>query len=553
MPRAVVQFDVPIRYWPTASLPILMFTESLHALRTYLHGNGAVLLPEMELLLFATGTLVMDSRVRDKHKYWNPTLALAGTVFSGLTLWMLRVRTMQSGDLSGFHQTMIVDSYFLFFATLLLAATALVVLLSANTLTIPAASRGRYYALLLFACVGMMLMVSAVDLLVIFLALEIAAISFYFLVAIPGSSKQAHPAAIKFLLSSAFASSLMAYGFSLLYGLSAATNVGQIASALARRHSVAKVIALSHQPGAHGAQMYQLLQSRLPEAVHWHPFMLETLPLAAFVLIVVGLIFRISAAPFHRAPQKPHSGIPVTVLTYFCGAFTIATIALLLRFLLTVFADSQNFWSYIMAVLAPALIAGGILASFLQTNLERILVCSSLAQAGYLLLGLISADDQALTAMVYYLFTYLFILTGIFAVLIVLRHKHSTVEDLSDLHGLRQRSPVTALLLIVFVVSLAGFPPTAGFFGRYFIFRSLLESGHRALAWFDALSALPLACSYLRVAVYAWRNTTSQTEATPVSSGVPEALVLGVCLFVSVAAGLYSDPFTRMARYAFGQ
>jgi NADH-quinone oxidoreductase subunit N len=172
---------------------------------------------------------------------------------------------------------------------------------------------------------------------------------------------------------------------------------------------------------------------------------------------------------------------------------------------------------------------------------------------GYVLLGVVAANEAAATAMTYYLFTYLFIVTGVFGVLLALRGNNTSGGVLNDLSGLRRRSPVTALLLVIFALSLAGTPATAGFLGRYFIFHSLLDAGHRYIAWFVALSSLPLAYPYLRIAVYAWRGKKSETEGAAVSFGVLEAIVLGICVFVSLAAGLYSEPFTRMARYAFGQ
>jgi NADH-quinone oxidoreductase subunit N len=527
----------------------------LNALRTYMHGDGSVLLPEMQLFLFAAGILVMDSWATNKQRYWNPALAVAGIIFSALTLWMLRARITEAGELTGFHVTAIVDSYFLFFTALFLAATALVILLSINDAAISGARQGRHYALLLFACMGMMLMVSGIDLLVIFLGLEVLSISAYFLAATPGLSKCSSPAAVKFLISSALGSAMVAYGFSLLYGLTGASNIGQIASALARRGNVAKVIALSHEAGLHGSQMYQLLQSRLPEAVHWHPFMLEALPIAAFGLVAIGLILKIAALSFPLSSENARSGIPVSAALFLSGAFAVAVIALAMRLLLTIFADSQSRWWYILAASAIALIVSGIVASLRQTNLERILANASIAQIGFLLLGLVSANEPALTAMTYYLFTYLFIVSGAFATLVAARYKGAAAEDLSDLGGLPRHSPLIALLLIIFVLALAGVPPTAGFFGRYFIVRSLIETAHPVLAWFAAISALPLAYSYLRMAVYAWRSSESQTkpETSPPSFGMPEAIVLGVCVFVTLAAGLYSEPFTRMARYAFGQ
>jgi NADH-quinone oxidoreductase subunit N len=546
-----------------------MLNHILSAFRTYMHGDGAVLLPEMQLFLFAIGTLAMDSWAantsNEKHdsnpvfqqKYWNPVIALAGIAFSALTLWMLRARIMQSGDLAGFHLTLVVDSYFVFFSALFLTATALVILHSVNCLTISAVRQGRYFALLLFACMSMMLMSSAVDLVVIFLAMEAAAIGAYFLAATPGVSNRTPSAAVRFLVASGLGSALVVYGFSLLYGLSGDTNISQVARALGGRHNVAKVIALSRQSGPQGLQMLQLLQSRLPEAVHWHAFTLEALPIAAFLLVSVGMLLKFAVPPFQaefdHANGETDFGIPSVVILYLSGTYAIAAVALLLRLLFTIFADSQNTWWYIIAGLAIAGISYGVLASLRQTNLEQIIVYLGIAQMSYVLLGVVAANEGAATAMTYYLFTYMFIVTGMFGVLIAVRGKHTSAGVLNDLSGLRQRSPVTALLLIVFVLSLAGTPPTAGFFGRYFIFHSLLETGHRYIAWFVALSSLPLAYSYLRIAVYAWRGNKSGTESAAVVFGVPEAIVLGICVFVSLAAGLYSEPFTRMARYAFGQ
>ena len=207
-----------------------MITSTLNALRTYMRGDGAVLLPEIELVLFAVGILVMDSWATQKERYWSSALALAGVVFSGLTLWMLRARILLNGDLSGFHETVIIDSYFLFFATLLLAATLLVILLSVHAPVAAVVRRAKFCALLLYSCAGLMLMISAVDLLVMFFALEIAAVSSHFLAATLGSSAKPHSSAVKFLLNSFLGSAILAYGFSILYGLSASTNIAKVGS-----------------------------------------------------------------------------------------------------------------------------------------------------------------------------------------------------------------------------------------------------------------------------------------------------------------------------------
>jgi NADH-quinone oxidoreductase subunit N len=303
--------------------------------------------------------------------------------------------------------------------------------------------------------------------------------------------------------------------------------------------------------------MLQLLQSRLPEAVHWHAFALEALPIAAFTLVSVGMILKFAVPPFqpefNRVNAETDFRIPSPVILYLSGTYAVVAVALLLRSLFTIFADSQNIWWYIIAALAIGGISYGVLASLRQTKLERIIVYLSIANMGYVLLGVVAANEAAATAMTYYLFTYLFIMTGVFGVLIALLGQNRSAGVLNDLSGLRQRSPVTAVLLTIFVLSLAGAPPTAGFLGRYFIFRALLETGHRYIAWFVTLASLPVAYSSLRIAVYAWRGNKSESESAVVAFGIPEAVVLGICVFVSLAAGLYSEPFTRMARYAFGQ
>ena len=531
-----------------------MLTHALDAIRNFMHADGAAFLPELELLLFALGILAMDFWIRQKEKYWSSTLALAGVVFSGLTLGMLHARIAAGAEFTAVHDTIIVDTYFLFFSAVVLAASAMVILLSINEGAISLRHKARYYALLLFASAAMMFAVSAVDLLVMFLALEIAALSCFFLAALRGVSRRPEALSVKFMLGSLFGSAILAYGFSLLYGLSAATNIGKVASALARRHNISKVIAVSHQPGAQGAQMYQLLQSRLPEALHWHPFMLETLPIAAFLLVLLGLLAKIKAASIHHVAENCDAAAPVTPVLFLSGAFVVATLASLLRLTLTVFADAHDIWWPVVAAIAVALIASGVVASLRHKCFARILAYGSLAQIGYMFLALISGDETALTALAYYLFTYLFMVSGAFAVLLATRHQSAVGEQLSSLSGLGGRNPVAAVLLIIFVIALAGFPPTAGFFARYSLFQSLLRSGHRYVAWIAAGSALLLAWSYLRIAFQAWRRSPDPNSQIVVGSlGVPEAIVIGVCAFVSLAAGLYSEPFLRMARYAFGQ
>src|SRR5258708_14361930 len=207
----------------------------INAILSYLRGDGAVILPEIELVLFGLGILVIDFWIEQKEKYWNAGLALAGTIFSSFTLWKLRGAIAAKGELAGFHDSVLVDPFFLFFATLFLAATALVILLSVKYLEVEKEQEGEYYALLLFACVGMMFMASGIDLIVMFLGLETMALSFYVLTGFLRREKRSTEAALKYLTLGAFSAGFLAYGFSLLYGLTVSTPVCHIGTTAHRR------------------------------------------------------------------------------------------------------------------------------------------------------------------------------------------------------------------------------------------------------------------------------------------------------------------------------
>jgi NADH-quinone oxidoreductase subunit N len=501
----------------------------INSILGYLQGDGATILPEIELVLFGLGILVIDFWIEEKEKYLNAGMALAGTLFSAFTLWRLRGLAAARGEFGGFHQSVIVDPFFLFFATLFLAATALVILLSVKYLEIEREQEGEYYALLLLSCVGMMFMASGTDLIVLFLGLETMALSFYVLTGFLRREKRSNEAALKYVLLGAFSSGILAYGFSLLYGLSAfsqshmrpSTNIGQIGAALYDR------LRLSVGSGS-------------PD---W-------LAILAFVTILAGLFFKIGAVPFHQWAPDVYEGAPTPIAAYVSVASKTASFALLLR-LIFVFGSTHVAWMYLIAGVAVASLTWGNLAALTQTNVKRLLAYSSISHVGYILLGLVAGNRTALTGIAYYLLSYVFMTAGAFAVIIVLRQKGIIGEELEDLNGLYQRSPAAALLLLIFMLSLAGIPPTAGFMGKYFIFLSLIESHHPVLAVFAVLYIVPALYYYFRIVVHAWLKQPGEAPRPTMTSA--QAVALAVTVFVTLAAGLYPEPFTRLAQYAFGQ
>jgi NADH-quinone oxidoreductase subunit N len=542
-----------------------MITQLINAILNYLRGDGATILPEMELTLFGLGILLIGfSSEESEQNNWlwrvifkdfYAKAAFLGTLFSALTLWRLRGQVAMGGDLVGFHETVVVDNFFLFFAALFLAATALVILLSVKYLEIEKEEEGEYYALLLFACVGMMLMASGFDLIVLFLGLETMALSFYVLTGFLRRDKRSNEAALKYVLLGAFSSGILAYGFSILYGMSGTTNLRFLSYAFDPSSPLAQAIQLSCQPGPNAELMRQRFASQYPAALHLDPSMLlHQMPLfaaAAFVLVVVGLFFKVAAVPFHQWAPDVYEGAPTPVTTYVSVASKTASFALLLRLFLTVFAASHATWLYLIAGVAVATLTWGNLAALTQTNVKRLLAYSSISHVGYILLGLVAGNNTALVGIGYYLFAYIFMTIGAFAVVIVLRQKGLIGDELEDLNGLYQRSPASALLLLVFMISLAGIPPTAGFMGKYFIFLSLIETKHTVLAVFAVLYIVPALYYYFRIIVHAWLKQPGDAPRVLMSNA--QAVALGVAVFVTLAAGLYPEPFTRLAHYAFGQ
>jgi NADH-quinone oxidoreductase subunit N len=526
----------------------------IRAIQSYLQGEGAVILPEIELLLFGLGILIIDFWIEQKDKYLNAGLALVGTLFSALTLWKLRGAIAARGDLVGFRESVLIDPFFLFFAMLFLAATALVILLSVKYLEMEKEQEGEYYALLLFACIGMMFMASGVDLIVMFLGLETMALSFYVLTGFLRREKRSNEAALKYVLLGAFSSGILAYGFSLLYGLTGTTNIPNIRALFDPRSGLARVIFFSHQPGGVGEQARQILTERYPAALQMDASLLHQLPfflVAAFVLVAVGLFFKIAAVPFHQWAPDVYEGAPTPVTAYVSVASKTASFALLLRLFTTVFGPSHQTWTYLIAGIAVASLTWGNLAALTQNNVKRLLAYSSISHVGYILLGLVAWNQTAFTGIAFYLLSYVFMTAGAFAVIIVLRQKGLIGEELDDLNGLYHRSPAAAVLLLIFMLSLAGIPPTAGFMGKYFIFLSLIETHHPVLAVFAVLYIVPALYYYFRIVVHAWLKQPGEAPRPSMTSA--QAVALAVAVFVTLAAGLYPEPFTRLAQYAFGQ
>lgn len=509
----------------------------LKAFQTFMQENGGgLLLPEMMLVLFAMGILLTDYLLEARDKYFNALMAMLGVGFSGVCLWNLR-GVAERGAI-GFSSSLLVDPFFLFFGIIFLIATAVVIVLSVRYLQLEDENHGEYYALMLFATVGMMFMASGYDLVVQFLGLETMAISFYVLAGFLRRDKRSNEGAVKYLLLGAFSSAILAYGFSILYGIGAMANLSSVGEPLPARTNL-DVLAVAVQ---------RRMESALAAG---HPDLLVLLALAT---VAAGLFFKVAAVPFHQWAPDVYEGAPTPITAYISVASKTASFALLLRLLLTVFWPVRVDWEMLIAGVAIASLTIGNLAAITQTNVKRMLAYSSISHVGYILLGIVAAASSPVGFLVgmkgvaFYLFVYGFMTMGAFAVLIVLQRQGIIGDELNDLNGLYRRSPLSALVLLVFMLSLAGIPPLAGFMGKYLILQSLLDTGHVKLALFGALYIVPALYYYFQVVKHAYLKEPGNAPLPIITIG--QRLAFAVLCFVTVVAGVYPEPFMRLATYS---
>src|ERR1700733_3101820 len=351
------------------------------------------------LIFFGLAILLSDFLLTKPQKAWNALTAMLGVVFSGGSLYMLRAYAAPPyGPTPGFYNSLVVDPFFIFFGFLFLASTALVILISVRYMEIEDEQHGEYYALMLFATVGMMFLACGNDLVVLFLALETMALSFYVLTGFLRRERRSNEAAMKYLLMGAFSSGILAYGFSILYGIAGSTHLDVISIRLAERHQML--------PGG------------------------DILIFLAIATVAAGVFFKIAAVPFHQWAPDVYEGAPTSITAYVSVASKAASFALLLRLFLTVFWPVRVDWVMLMATVAVLSMTIGTLAAITQNNVKRLLAYSSITQVGDILRGFVasvnpdgSLNPRGLQAMAFYLLVYAFFNTGAFAVVMVLRHK----------------------------------------------------------------------------------------------------------------------------------
>jgi NADH-quinone oxidoreductase subunit N len=479
----------------------------------YTANDHFVLLPAIMLALFGCAILLFEFLIGPgaKQRRWLIALGFVGLAFTGRALWMQQAAVNSGTQLAAFKGSLTVDGFSLLFNWIFLITSAIVLLISYKYLEIENENHGEYYGLVLLAQCGMFFLACGNDLVTIFIGLELMALCFYIMVGFLRNERRSNEAALKYLLLGAFSSGFLAFGFSLLYGLSGSTNLRDIAAALAQR----------------GAS--------------------DPLTFLALATTSVGVLFKVSAAPFHMWAPDAYEGAPTTVTAYLSVGSKAASFALLVRIFLGPFGDLRPMWQpLLIAVVLVSLLVGN-LAALSQTNIKRLLAYSGISHAGYMLLGLVAGNQTGLQGIAVYILVYTFMNLGALLVIVAMRRGDILGEDVDDLTGLMHRHPVYAIFMTIFLLSLAGMPPTAGFLGKWYIFLALIETGHYVLAVIAAAYVAVAIYYYFRIVRSMFAHEAVPAVAKPLASSFGVRLALGITGALTLVIGIYPEPFLRFA------
>jgi NADH-quinone oxidoreductase subunit N len=412
-----------------------------------------------------------------------------------------------------------IDGFSTFFKLLFLGAAALTVLMSPAYLRVECARPGEYYFLVLCATLGMMILAAAIDLITIFIGLETMALSFYVLAGFLRPSRRSNEAAVKYFVLGAFSLGLLLYGMSLLYGLTGTTHLRSISTALASQG---------------GGPMLLL----------------------AVTLLIAGVGFKIAAVPFHMWAPDVYEGAPTPITGFLSVGSKAASFAMLLRIFieglpafrvegLGVLFGEPFGWRAFFYVLAILTMTVGNVAALTQGNTKRMLAYSSIAHAGYVLIGVVAGPPRGVEAALVYLMVYAFMQLGAFAVIAMLRRRDVIGDELKDLTGLSATHPGAAIAMLIFMLSLGGIPPTAGFMGKLWIFAAAIDAGYIGLAVIGVLNSALSLYYYVRIVVFMWIREAEGAPALPLTPALAAALVVSVA--GTVLFGLYPGPLFDLA------
>lgn len=463
------------------------------------------ILPEVILTLTGAAVMVFDASMPGQwpRRPLGWVAAIGTTIALWASLWQLSLPDGTAYFAA--YPTVETSAFTVFFHVLICGIVLVTLLLSLDTLPEHSHHQGEFYALIVFGAVGMCLLTSAVELLVVFISLEISSISTYILTGYRKQTARGPEAAIKYFLLGSFATAFLLYGIALIFGATGTTQIYQI------------------------ARLAPVAQN-------------QTLVLAGMALMLVGILFKVSAAPFHVWTPDVYEGAPSPVVALLSTAPKAAAFALLLRVVYEMFPNLRSIWAPLLWIVAVLSMTVGNLAALRQQNVKRMLAYSAIAHAGYLLAAFAGTGSIGIAAASFYIAAYAAMNVGIFAVITLVAGYDEHLSLIDDFRGLMYRSPFLASLLIFFLISLIGIPFTGGFFGKFYSFSAAVDGGAIALAIIGLLNSGVAAAYYLRLALVCAQRPSADQAAPPkpvvgVAVGAALLLAVAVTLVLGIVPG----------------
>ena len=468
-----------------------------------LYQSALASLPEIVVVTGACILLILGQLVRKGREDFHLWASVTVVVIAAL------MTLMPAGDArSAYAGMFIADRFSIFFKLIFYLATVLTFLLSRKYAEIEGIGSSEYYVLLLFTLSGMMIMASATDLLSIYVGLELTVLCTYVLTGFLRRERRSNEAALKYVILGAVSTGIFLYGVSLVYGLTGTTQLDAMAAA---------VTGDPRDPGL----------------------------LLAVVFIVAGLVFKVGAVPFHMWLPDVYEGAPTTITAFMSVGPKAAGFAVILRVFLNPLVAASDAW-IVVAVIAVATMALGSFVALVQDNFKRLLAYSSIAHAGFALFGVVAGGAEGIASVMLYLLIYAFMNLGMFGTVIMMRSGDFSGEVIEDYTGFAKQHPALALLMLLYLFSLAGIPPTAGFFAKFYVLVALVERGYVVLAVIAVLLSAVAAYFYIRIVMLIYMHEPKRVFEPALTPMV--GATLAITAAGTIGIGLFPAWFLRLAQ-----
>ena len=462
------------------------------------------LAPVLVLSVFTMLVMLMDLFI-GKNKS-----ALVFVALTGLLLAAVSSFAKTDWPVSSFGGSYVVDHMSVFFTMIFCLSSGLAILLSVEYNKRENIRVGEYYSLIMFCTVGMIILASSTDLIMIFLGIEIVSICLYVLAGIRRGDTRSNEAALKYFLLGAFATGFLLYGMTLLYGSTGTTKLAGIAEALSHSDVLSQPILMM-----------------------------------GVVLLVAGFGFKVASVPFHMWTPDVYQGAPTPVTAFMAVGPKAAAFAAFFRVFTTAMPEMAPTWEMLLSIVAIITMFVGNLGAIMQTNIKRLLAYSSISHAGYILIAIIAKGSLATSALLYYMLAYTFMTFGVFSIVILIGRKGKENLELEDYSGLGFQAPLLGLAMSIFLLSLGGLPPLAGFVGKFYIFQAALNEGYVTLVVLAVLNSAISFYYYLRVIVFMYMKEPKgelQISLTPIT-----LLVIIIGVLGTLQLGLFPGPVISLA------